>query len=48
MQVIEWTQNPVSAKEYARQRQRKGCAPPGDMWFPSGKFCQAVPCVNGE
>jgi hypothetical protein len=47
-QVIDWMKDPVSATQYRQQRQAKGCAPPTDMWFPSGEYCQAVRCVNGE
>lgn len=48
MQVLDWIKDPVSAKDYARQRKNKGCGKPTDMWFPSGKFCKSVSCVNGE
>lgn len=47
-QVLDWIKDPVSAKDYARQRKNKGCDKPTDMWFPSGKFCKSVSCVNGE
>jgi len=47
-QVIDWMKDPVSAKEYAKKRTKQGCEPPTDMWFPSGQYCEAVQCVNGE
>ena len=46
--MLDWIKNPVSAKEYARQRKAQGCKAPTDMWFPSGKFCKSVSCVNGK
>lgn len=47
-EVIDWMKNPVSAQKYAEQRQAEGCEPPTDMWFPSGKYCEGITCVNGE
>ncbi|PRW61614.1 chitin [Chlorella sorokiniana] len=47
-EVLDWIKDPVSAKEYAKQRKAKGCRAPTDMWFPSGKFCKSVSCVNGN
>ena len=46
--MLDWIKDPVSAKDYARQRKAKGCGKPTDMWFPSGKFCKSISCINGE
>ena len=40
--------NPVSAKDYAKQRAKQGCSPPDDIWFPSGHYCEGIQCVTGE
>lgn len=41
--VLDWIKNPVPASQY-----RRDCPVPTDMWFPSGHFCKAVRCVNGN
>ena len=46
--MLDWIKNPVSAKEYKKMRLEQGCAPPTDMYFPSGKYCPPVSCVNGK
>lgn len=42
-QVINWIKNPKTADEY-----KPTCKPPTDIYFPSGSFCKAVSCVNGN